>query len=89
MSAPSSSGRCSAGVAKVLSTAASAPTSRAAAMAPARSTTLSSGLDGDSSQTSRVSGVSAWRSAPRSAMSTIEARIPQRGRKSWAMARMW
>ena len=55
-SAPDSIGRCSAGVAKVLSTRVRAPCSRAIAIAPARSTTLSSGFDGVSMTTSRVFG---------------------------------
>ena len=61
---PMASGRCSAGVAKVLSTIVCAPRSRAMAIAPARSTTLSSGFDGVSSTTRRVSGRSA-RAQPR------------------------
>src|SRR5690606_40396311 len=48
MSAPRSRGFCSAGVQKQLSTASSAPCSRATAARPRISTSSASGLDGDS-----------------------------------------
>ena len=70
MSAPSASGRWMTGDANVLSTTTigadpRAPRCALAAVATAsRSTSLSSGLDGDSIQTMRVRGVSAaWRAA--------------------------
>ena len=56
-SAPSASGRCSAGVAKVLSTTTRAPCSCAAALTAAMSTIFSIGFDGVSIHTSVVSGV--------------------------------
>ena len=68
MSAPSSSGRWSAGDANVLSTTSSGGArrlrgpSRIVAATPAMSATLSSGLDGVSSQTRRVALVSASQS---------------------------
>ena len=54
-SAPSSSGCCRYGVAKVLSTASSAPTACAASAALRMSTTFSSGFDGVSTHTSLTS----------------------------------
>ena len=56
-SAPSFSGCWRYGVAKVLSTTTIAPTACAASAAARRSTMLSSGFVGDSSQTSFVSSV--------------------------------
>ena len=53
-SAPSSSGFCRYGVAKVLSTTTIAPAAWAASEIARRSRTFSIGFDGDSSQTSRV-----------------------------------
>ena len=66
--APSSSGRWTIGVAKVLSTTTARPS--AASTTAAMSTSLSSGLVGVSTQISRVSGRSAARSASRSRWST-------------------
>ncbi len=56
MSAPSSSGRCIQGVAKVLSTTTRMPRPRAAATTAAMSTSFSSGLVGVSIQSMRVFG---------------------------------
>ena len=58
-SAPSSSGRCSSGVASVLSTASSAPSAWAAAASAATSSTARPGLDGVSIQTSVAPGSAA------------------------------
>ncbi len=58
-SAPSASGCCSAGVAKVPSTSSCAPRACAISASRARSTTFISGFDGLSAQTRRVAGVSA------------------------------
>ncbi len=70
MSAPSASGRCSIGEAKVLSTTTSAPRRWAISATAAMSTILSSGLVGVSTQTSFVFGVNAASNAARSVMST-------------------
>ena len=70
-SAPSASGRCSAGVANVLSTTTVAPASCATAATAAMSTIFSSGFDGVSIQTNRVSSRSAPRTASGSPMSTV------------------
>src|SRR5437660_8449166 len=75
-SAPCSSGRWLTGVAKVLSTATSAPPRRATT--PATSTTLSSGLVGLSTQIRRVSAFSAPATASRSVWSTRSYLRPQR-----------
>ena len=68
-SAPSSSGRCTIGVANVLSTATIA--SRFSATTPAMSTTFRSGFVGVSTQISLVSGRTARSSASRSVWSTM------------------
>ena len=68
-SAPSSRGRCSTGVANVLSTATYAPSSWAAAMIAGRSATSSAGLVGDSTHTSDASS-QAFTTASVSSMST-------------------
>ncbi len=70
MSAPSSSGRWSSGVAKVLSTTSTQPGARAAAAA-AMSETATSGLLGVSSQTMSAPG-SAAATASASAMSPTQ-----------------
>ena len=72
MSAPSSSGRCSIGEAKVLSTATSRPCFFAMAAIAAMSTIFSSGLVGVSIQTSLVFGVIAASNAAASVRSTNE-----------------
>ena len=56
-SAPSASGFCSAGVAKVLSQASSAPCACASCASAAMSATCSCGLEGVSAHSSRVAGV--------------------------------
>ena len=76
-SAPSSSGRCSAGVANVLSTTTRAPASCAAWATAPTSTTRSIGFDGVSSQTTRVSSRRAPRRSSRSVRSTTEYDSPQ------------
>jgi len=86
---PSSIGRWRIGVANVLSTSARAPASRAIRETAARSTIFSSGLDGVSAQTSRVFARTAQRTAPGSAMSTIDDSSPQRGRYSEAIWKNW
>jgi len=63
MSAPSRSGCCKYGEAKVLATASSAPARRATSAMAAMSSTWSSGLVGVSTQTSRVAGPSSLRKA--------------------------
>ena len=63
MSKPSSSGRCTHGEANVLSATVVMPRRRAIAATASRSTSFSSGFDGDSTQIMRVSGVSAASSA--------------------------
>ena len=55
MSAPSCSGRCRTGVANVLSTTTSAPAACATEATASMSTIFSSGFDGVSIQTTRVS----------------------------------
>ena len=62
-SAPSASGRCSAGVANVLSTTTRAPAAWAVAATAPMSTIFSIGFDGVSIQTSFVIGPSASTSA--------------------------
>ena len=57
--APSASGFCSSGVAKVLSTATFAPAARAASHSAGRSATCSSGLVGDSMISQSAPGSSA------------------------------
>ena len=69
-SAPSSSGRCSAGVQKQLSTTSSAPASCATSASAAMSNTSVSGLEGDSTNSSRVFGRSAARQLAGSVPST-------------------
>ncbi len=69
-SAPSSSGRCSTGLAKVLSTATIAPAPCTSSLTASRSTMRSSGLVGDSSHTNRVRSVIAAAIASRSVGST-------------------
>ena len=76
-SAPSTSGRCRAGVANVLSTTTRAPCSWVTAHTAPMSTIFSSGFDGVSIQTSFVAGVSAADSASRSPRSTVENARPQ------------
>ena len=69
-STPSSSGRCSTGVAHVLSTTVRAPMVLASATIARMSVTCRRGLDGVSIQINRVEGVSARFTAPGSVMST-------------------
>jgi ribosomal protein S3 len=87
MSAPSASGRLSAGVAKVLSTSVTAPASRARAARAAMSLILRSGLEGVSTKTSAVSGRIAARTAARSFMGTKVELMPHEGRISRAARR--
>ena len=76
-SAPSASGRCRYGVAKVLSTTTIAPASCAICATAAMSVIFMSGLLGVSSQTTLVaSGRMAWRTASRSLISTVESETP-------------
>ena len=75
-SAPSSSGRCSTGLAKVLSTATSAPAPCTSSLTASRSTMRRSGLVGDSSQTRRVRSVIAAAIASGSVGSTAVKREP-------------
>src|SRR5688572_25707631 len=77
MSAPSSSGRWQMGVAQVLSTTTIAPGCRAMATISSMSVIVSSGLDGVSTQMTRVPSRTAPRTAARSLMSTDVARRPQ------------
>ena len=76
MSAPSASGCCRYGVAKVLSTTVRTPCARARAVLAARSTTWRRGLDGLSSQSRRVLGRSAASTSAMLVMSTNENSIP-------------
>src|SRR5579872_3562189 len=84
-SAPSSSGRCSSGVAQVLSHATRAPDFLAIAVIARMSQTVSRGFDGVSVQINRVPGVTARSIAPRSRMSTNVDFSPQDSR--WFFSR--
>ncbi|OGR47631.1 MAG: hypothetical protein A2X37_03690 [Elusimicrobia bacterium GWA2_66_18] len=77
-SAPSSKGRCRAGLAKVLSTASLAPFAWASLAAERMSVIRSRGLEGDSIQTNFVLGVNAASKARRSVESTNEKDTPKR-----------
>ena len=70
MSAPRAMGCCSTGVANVLSTTTRKPAARPMAAHAAISVTFSSGLDGVSSQSNRVSGRMASFTAARLPVST-------------------
>ena len=74
--APSVNGRCSTGVANVLSTTTTTPALCPIAAMAAKSKTLSSGLDGVSSQIMRVAGRSAFSTFFGSVMSTEVASMP-------------
>jgi len=78
MSAPSSRGRCSIGVANVLSTRTRAPCSCAIRATAAMSVSTIVGLAGVSTKTTLVSGVMAASTAPRSEVSTNVERTPKR-----------
>jgi len=84
-SAPSASGCCSTGVAKVLSQASSAPRARASSAAPAMSAMRSRGLEGVSIHSMRVAGVQASLSASRSQVSARVTPTPivSTSRRSW------
>ena len=87
MSAPRSSGRWRAGVANVLSTSVRAPAFFASAAIAARSATFRSGLDGDSTRTSFVSGRIAFATAARSSIGQNVAVRPHAGKNSCPTAR--
>ena len=76
MSAPSASGCCSAGEAKVLSTNSLAPAAEDNCAIPAMSAMDSSGLVGVSTQISLVAAVTAARTASRSDSATGVCSIP-------------
>ena len=79
-SAPSSIGRCSAGEHMQLSTASSAPASRAICASAAMSATSQTGFDGVSTKRRRVSRRTARFHASRSASSTHVVAMPRRAR---------
>lgn len=82
MSAPSASGRCSSGVAKVLSATTSAPAAWPISANAAMSQTFSSGFDGVSIHSTASGVAQAARTASRSAMSTVSITSPRCGRNS-------
>ncbi|TWG90203.1 hypothetical protein L599_003300000090 [Luteimonas sp. J16] len=79
MSAPSASGCCSTGEAKVPSTSRRAPPAWAMSASAAMSLTFSSGFDGVSAHSRAVSARIAARTASRSVTSTMVWVSPQRG----------
>ncbi len=87
MSAPSASGCCRAGVAKVLSTTTMAPRSWASALMASMSTMCSHGLLGVSIHTMRVSGRHAPSTASASVRSTVSTISPA-GACTWTARRM-
>jgi hypothetical protein len=82
MSAPNASGRCSNGVANVLSTTASPPAAWASSDSAAMSLIFSSGLDGVSIHSIASGAAQAARTASRSAMSPVSTAMPRSGRNS-------
>ena len=80
-SAPSASGRCSTGVAKVLSQASSAPCACAMRASAAMSLIFMRGLDGVSAQIIATLPAQAVATASRSAMSTATASMPRSGQE--------
>ena len=83
MSAPSASGRCSSGVAKVLSTTTIAPDARPIPARLAMSLIFINGFDGVSIHSIDTGVAHAARTASRSPMSTTLATMPRSGRYSW------
>ena len=85
MSAPHSSGRCSIGVAKALSSTTLAPALCARSHTALMSTMSSIGLDGDSNSTACVGFDSAFSQAARSPPSTNSPWMPYFGSSSATM----
>ncbi len=89
MSAPSSSGRCSSGVAKVLSTTRYAPAAWAAAAIAGMSATSSAGLVGDSTHTSAAPSQAATTAAVSSRSTSRLTARPRDSRSASCITLPW